>query len=325
MPATALHWFNPAVHLLARQLAFWQESACDEAVTSGESFEEKRFYSETIIRVIRRQACMKTLLTTSFYGGRYGMKRRIHAILEGGGKRVGAALSAIALVSIACLGMAFAVDIAPEATIAAQTGARAYVSRGDAEGAPMLFVPTIGDLDVPIAAYFIGTPVVIIDRRTGSTLAEWGYADGDESWAEVLVGGDGITTGISGWVPLAYLSDTPAELPIATLTADSATGHVNLYTLNDTNSTLINTYRAGTRVTLLGRVQKWYQIELDGVYGFVQREYLTMDGDVQARFDTFRPDRFYDIPRMEYQNILTFDALYEQKAAEYGGLGVESW
>lgn len=324
-PATALHWFNPAVHLLARQLAFWQESACDEVVTAGESFEEKRFYSETIIRLIRGQARMKTLLTTSFYGGKYGVKRRIHAILEGGGKRVGAVLSGIALVSVACLGMAFAVDVEPEAASAAQTAATAYVSRKDAEGAPMVTAPTVSDLHIPIAAYFVGTPVTILDRRAGSALPEWGDAQGEENWAEVLVGGDGSTAGIRGWIPLAYLSDTPAELPTATLATDSVTGHVNLYTLNDTGSTLINAYRAGTRVTLLGRVQNWYQIELNGVNGFVQREYLTLDEAAQARFDTFRPDRFDDISRKRYQDILTFDALYAQKAAEYGGLGVESW
>jgi len=323
--ARSLHWFNPAVYALAHTLGFWQESSCDEAVTATETQDGKQFYSETIIRVIRRQTRMRSTVTTSFYGGKNGMKRRIIAILKSGSKRAGVAICLATLVAVSSLGLAFAVGIAPESQKEVAVPLIAYVTRTDAEGAPMLFAPTAADLNVPIAAYFCGVPVTIVEKRASSAPEEWGYRDGETNWANVLVGGDGTATGISGWIPLYYLSAMPAALPTAKLATDSPTGHVNIYTLNDVNATLINTVKAGTQVTLLGRVQKWYQIELNGVYGFVQRDYLILDDATQKRFDTFLPNRFFDMDRVEYQKTLTFDKLYEHKAAEYGGRGLEDW
>ncbi len=325
LPVLSLHWFNPAVYALSRALGFWQESSCDEKVTASETQDGKQFYSETIIRVIRGQTRMRSQVTTSFYGGKNGMKRRILGILEGGKKRAGIAVCLATLAAVSSLGLAFAVSIAPE-PIKDDAGLQiAYVTRGDAEGAPMLFAPTAADLNVPIAAYFNGVPVTIVEKAASSAPKEWGYKDGETNWANVLVGGDGATSGISGWIPLYYLSATPAVLPTAKLATGSPTGHVNVYTLNDLDSTLINIFGAGTQVTLLGRVQKWYQIELNGVYGFVQRENLVLDDATQKRFDTFLPNRFFDMDRTEYQQTLTFDRLYQQKSAEYGGKTVEDW
>ena len=325
LPAVSLHWFNPAVYAMSRVLGFWQESSCDENVTAAETQEGKQFYSETIIRVIRRQARMKSQMTTSFYGGKNGMKRRIMAILESGKKRAGVAVCLVTLAAVGSLGLAFAVGSAPEQKMEEAGLQTAYVTRADAEGAPMLFVPSANDLAIPIASYFNGVPVTIVEKRASSAPLEWGYKDGEENWANVLVGGDGTADGISGWIPLFYLSEAPAKLPVAKLTTGSPTGYVNVYTLNDTDSTLINTFGAGTQVTLLGCVQKWYQIELNGVYGFVQRENLSIDGATQKRFDTFLPTRFFDMDRTQYQQTLTFGRLYEEKAAEYGGKPVEYW
>ncbi|HPF88190.1 MAG TPA: M56 family metallopeptidase [Candidatus Limiplasma sp.] len=323
MLTAAVHWFNPAVYLLIKQLTFWQESACDEAVVSKSSLAEKQFYSETIIRVIRRQVRMRTALSTSFYGGKNGMKRRIVAIMESGGKRRGAALWVAALVLASCMSMAFAVDIDPLTT---SQGTVAYVACADADGTRMIFAPTVNDWEVPLAAYFNGTQVTITQTRESSALDEWNSVEGEDNWANVLVGGDGTATGISGWIPLTYLSETAADtLPTAVLTTDSVTGFVNVYTGNDTQSELVNAWQEGTEVTLLGRVQQWYQISVDGEYGFVPRENLSIDDAVQARFDTFLPYRFDTMTRDEYQSMLTFDALYTQKAAQYDGKGVEDW
>jgi len=190
----------------------------------------------------------------------------------------------------------------------------------------MIFAPTVNDWEVPLAAYFNGTQVTITQTRESSALDEWNSVEGEDNWANVLVGGDGTATGISGWIPLTYLSETAADtLPTAVLTTDSVTGFVNVYTGNDTQSELVNAWQEGTEVTLLGRVQQWYQISVDGEYGFVPRENLSIDDAVQARFDTFLPYRFDTMTRDEYQSMLTFDALYTQKAAQYDGKGVEDW
>jgi hypothetical protein len=323
--ACALHWFNPAVHALSRTLAFWQEASCDEAVTANQTQEGKQFYSETIIRVIRRQSRMKSLVTTSFYGGKNGMKRRILAILEAGRKRAGIAVCLATLLAVSTFGLAFAISPVPTDPVIEKGASLAYVARSGADGAPMLFAPTVNDLRIPMGVYFNGTPVTIVEKRASSSLPAWGYKEGEENWANVLVGGDGTTTGISGWIPLKYLSDKPAQLPTATLTTTSPGGYVNVYTLNDVSSTLVNAFQAGARVTLLGRVQKWYQIELNGVRGFVPMSDLTFDAATQARFDTFLPPLFSDMDRAQYQRTLTFDALVAQKTAEYGGKYMDDW
>jgi beta-lactamase regulating signal transducer with metallopeptidase domain len=193
--AVSLHWFNPAVYALSRTLGFWQESSCDEKVTASETQEGKQFYSETIIRVIRRQTRMKSQMTTSFYGGKNGMKRRILAILESGKKRAGIAVCLVTLAAVSSLGLAFAVGLAPE-PVKEEAGLQtAYVTRSDADGAPMLFAPTAGDLPIPIASYFNGVPVTIVEKAASSAPEEWGYKDGETNWANVLVGGDGAASG----------------------------------------------------------------------------------------------------------------------------------
>lgn len=322
--ACALHWFNPAVYLLARQINFWQESACDETVISHGSMEDKQFYSETIIRVIRRKMRARTVLTTTFYLGNNGMKRRIAAIMESRKKHAGAALCLAALLLVSCSGMAFAIDAEPAGQAEQQTVA--YITRDDADGAMMLTMPTVNDLQVPLATYFTGTEVVIVETRESGALKEWNSVEGEDNWAYVLVGGDGIATGLRGWIPLAYLSEKQtAVLPTAALITDSPTGFVNVYARNETDSDLINTYREGREVTLLGRVQQWYQIAVDGQYGFVQRENLAIDEAVQARFDTFLPYRFDTITRKEYDGQVIFTALLEEMSLKYDGRPMEYW
>lgn len=323
MLAAALHWFNPAVYLLLRQLTFWQESACDEAVIRHASMADKQFYSETIIRAIRKQARLKSVLSTTFYGGKNGMKRRITAIMHSGGKHRGIALWIVVLLAVSCLGMALAIDTEPVETA---RGTVAYVTGGDTGGTRMMTAPTVNDWEVPLAAYFTGTQVTITETRESSSLPEWNSVKGEDNWAHVLVGGDGSVTGISGWIPLKDVSENQiAELPTAVLTTDSPTGFVNVYTLNDAESELVNAWQEGTEVTLLGRTQQWYQIAVDGVFGFVQLDELALDDAVQTQFDTFLPYRFDGITRGKYQNMITFDTLYAQKRALYGGMDVEDW
>ena len=322
--AAALHWFNPAVYLLVRQLTFWQESACDEAVILHGSMAEKQFYSETIIRVIRRQVRMKTALSTSFYGGKNGMKRRITAIMESGGKHRGIVLGIVLLAAVSCLGMAFAIDTDP--AVVTDSGTVAYVAGIDCDGTRMMTVPSVNDWEIPLVAYCNGVQVRVTETRESSSLPEWNSVEGEDNWAHVLVGGDGATTGISGWIPRIFLSDTKTEeLPTATLTTEAPTGFVNVYTLNEMDTNLINAYQEGTEVTLLGQMQQWYQIQIDGKYGFVLRENLAVSDAVQAKLNTFLPFRFDGITRKEYQDIISFDTLYKEISVRYDGQPVEYW
>jgi photosystem II stability/assembly factor-like uncharacterized protein len=72
--ATAMHWFNPVVYLMA--IAVQCEVSCDVAVVQNASVDVRQRYSETIIGVIENQSRIQTALSTSFYGGKGSMKTR---------------------------------------------------------------------------------------------------------------------------------------------------------------------------------------------------------------------------------------------------------
>ena len=214
--AYALHWYNPVVWAMGRSLCFYQEASCDSHVTARADEEERRFYSETILRVIRRQARTRTALCTSFYGGRNGMKRRITAIMEGR-RRTGAALCALALAMTAVLGGALAMVEEDSFTLPAN----GWVHAADGVGTVLLPGPSANDVNCPMGIYLNGTPVTVVELCESSALPEWNSVEGEPNWARVLIAGDGDTSGIPGWMPLRDLVyEKPADtLPAATLAA----------------------------------------------------------------------------------------------------------
>ncbi len=117
LAANTLHWFNPIIYFVSKALSFYSESSCDFEATKNENMDEKRYYSETIISVIRRQSKMKTALSTSFYGGKNGMKRRILSVMNTTKKRAGLIAVCISLVLVFATGTVFAVDLPPAGTI----------------------------------------------------------------------------------------------------------------------------------------------------------------------------------------------------------------
>ena len=87
--ATAIHWFNPIVHLTARAIGAQCESSCDAEVVRRTDDDTRLQYSETIIGVVRRQSRWDTALCTNFYGGKKNMRNRIFSIMDTGRKRAG--------------------------------------------------------------------------------------------------------------------------------------------------------------------------------------------------------------------------------------------
>lgn len=87
--ATALHWFNPLVYLMARATNALCEMSCDAEVIHGTDADIRQRYSETIIGVVKYQSKMKTALSTNFYGGKNGMKKRIFSIMDTSKKKAG--------------------------------------------------------------------------------------------------------------------------------------------------------------------------------------------------------------------------------------------
>jgi beta-lactamase regulating signal transducer with metallopeptidase domain len=108
LTATALHWFNPMVYLMAKAAAVQCEITCDALTLQGADFQRRKQYGETIIGVVRNGARPQTALSTNFYGGKRGMKNRIFSIMDTKRKKTGIAVFCVALVSAITVGSAVA-------------------------------------------------------------------------------------------------------------------------------------------------------------------------------------------------------------------------
>lgn len=108
LAATALHWFNPAVYLMAQAAAVQCEVSCDALVLRGADLKRRRRYGETIMAIVRNGAKFRTALSTNFYGGKRGMKNRISSIMDTKRKRAGVVILCLALAGIVAAGAVFA-------------------------------------------------------------------------------------------------------------------------------------------------------------------------------------------------------------------------
>ncbi len=106
--ATAVHWFNPVVYLMAKAVAVQCEISCDAEVVKDADIDERQRYSETIIVVIKKQSKIKTAFSTNFYGGKKGMKKRIFSIMDTTKKKVGIVILALVIVCTLGTGIAYA-------------------------------------------------------------------------------------------------------------------------------------------------------------------------------------------------------------------------
>ena len=114
--ATALHWFNPIVYLIARSIEVLCEMSCDTEVVRSTDADKRQYYSEAILKVARYHSKLKTNLSTNFYGGKKSMKKRILSIMDTSKKRTGiVVVCAIVLLTLGT-GTAFAVNAASEST-----------------------------------------------------------------------------------------------------------------------------------------------------------------------------------------------------------------
>ena len=107
---TALHWFNPAVHLMLREANKDLELACDDETIKNLPFDARKEYSDTIIHCIRRQHSKHTALSTYFYGGEKAMKERFVNILSYRKKRAGKVAGAAVILCVLLMGGMVACD-----------------------------------------------------------------------------------------------------------------------------------------------------------------------------------------------------------------------
>ncbi|MCL2159105.1 MAG: hypothetical protein FWH48_06845 [Oscillospiraceae bacterium] len=70
MIATAMHWFNPIIHLMAKSVNAGCEVSCDDEVVKGANIEMRKYYGTTILGVAKHQTKIKTLVSKRLDGGK---------------------------------------------------------------------------------------------------------------------------------------------------------------------------------------------------------------------------------------------------------------
>ncbi len=112
--ATAMHWFNPIVYVIAKAIDVQCELSCDAEVVQSTNQDMRLHYSETIIGVIQYNSKRNTALSTKFYGGKEDMKKRIFSIMDMNRKKAGLAVICGTLIVTLGTGAAFAANAQPD-------------------------------------------------------------------------------------------------------------------------------------------------------------------------------------------------------------------
>ncbi len=316
-----VHWFNPVMLPLSRWLNTCQESSCDSCVTQNASQEERRFYSETILRAIRRQVRARTQLCTSFYGGKEGMKKRIFSIMNTSKRRAGVLLCLCLVLGTLLCGCAMTLKDDP----AVATPANAWVHAKSGNGTVLVMGASAGDLNCPMGIYLNGTPVTIQQVEEGSAAKEWNCKDNRTDWAEVLIGGDGYDKGIHGWMPLRDLVfESDDTLPAAALNAADGSD-TSLYSINDRETPVAAQRATGTEVKVLGQLNHWMHVALEDESLFVLTNDIKLSPEADKLLWELLPDRFAGVTRAEYDARYFFGKLYDEKSALYNGDPLDFW
>lgn len=108
MMVLAIHWFNPVVHLMVRSVLTLCEISCDETVLKGIDAKRRAKYGEAIIAIVRNGSTYKTALSSNFYSGINGMKKRIYAMMDMTNKRFSPVLFMAVFMLTLCGTTAFA-------------------------------------------------------------------------------------------------------------------------------------------------------------------------------------------------------------------------
>lgn len=106
--ATAVHWFNPVVYIMARAIAAQCEISCDAVVVNNADIAVRRQYSKTILGVIKNQYGTRSVFSTSFYGGKKTVKKRVLSIMDTTKKKTGIIILCLMLIGTMATGAVFA-------------------------------------------------------------------------------------------------------------------------------------------------------------------------------------------------------------------------
>lgn len=107
--AGTLHWFNPFVHVLRKDVSIWGELSCDEALASEMSHEERKHYGEAILNTLDNHSGINTAFYSPLCEGKKHIERRLIRMLNvKKTKKYIAVLAVAAILAIGGTGLALA-------------------------------------------------------------------------------------------------------------------------------------------------------------------------------------------------------------------------
>lgn len=105
--AQLLHWFNPLVYLMKKQIYFLCEVSCDESVLLQANEETRLQYGEMIIDVVRNQSINTPFLSSGFFIEKNKIKERLTHIMNQSFKHNGKLILVFIIVFICSINFAF--------------------------------------------------------------------------------------------------------------------------------------------------------------------------------------------------------------------------
>ena len=90
----AMHWFNPIMPAITREIELACEQSCDERTLASQSGQRMTYVSAILTSAVNQHT---SPLTTDFSGGKHVMKRRISAMFKQKTRRMGALITLTAL------------------------------------------------------------------------------------------------------------------------------------------------------------------------------------------------------------------------------------
>ncbi len=224
-----LHWFNPLVHLMSREITKACEFSCDEAVLAKMGSGSAQDYGKTLLDAMAAVGRYKENLgTVTLSGNKQLLKERINAIMSFKKKSTAIRLLTGALTLCAILGAVF-IGVYPVAAAVDHTAGKpqAAVDQTPAQG-------NIGSTSKDYAAqaerYYEADSLPLfeitfprLDEDTQKKWLEKLYADGDFAFFSVAVRGlDENSPLFAGFAEKAYDDEEMAFFSILTDCMDEA-------------------------------------------------------------------------------------------------------
>ncbi|MEL7602342.1 MAG: M56 family metallopeptidase [Bacillota bacterium] len=102
---TSLHWFNPLVYLIRREIGVACELSCDEAVIKNMSVSERKGYGNTLLALAAKQRIPAGVMATTLCEGKKQLKGRLMGIMHYK-KKTHAAIAFMIILALALTGCA---------------------------------------------------------------------------------------------------------------------------------------------------------------------------------------------------------------------------